>query len=225
MLDVSREARSVYLCNRGAPVLGDLPSNIEQLPSIDVVETDGTVCFTNNEKRHVDSVILCTGYHYTFPFLTEECGIRVEDRRIVPLYKHTFNSLYTSMAVMGVNFRVVPFPYFDLQVRWILSVWSGEKQLLSSTAEMVAASDLDYHERLEKGLPPHHAHCLGPLQWDFYRELAEMSGSEPLDPVLQMLYEETRMGRTTDLTNYKNVEFKIISRDKWARIDTREKHE
>lgn len=200
-------------------VLGDLPSNIEQLPSIDIVEKDGTVSFTNNEKRHVDSIILCTGYDYTFPFLTDECGIRVEDRRIISLYKHTFNSLYPSMAFMGVNFRVVPFPYFDLQVRWILSVWSGEKHL-PSTAEMAAASDLDYRERLEKGFPLHHAHRLGPLQWDFYRELAEMSGRQPLDPVLQMLYEETSEKRTTDLTNYKNAEFKIIGRDKWTRIDT-----
>ena len=225
MLDVAREARSVYMCNRSAPVLGDLPSNIEQLPSINTIETDGTICFTNDEKRHVDSIILCTGYNYTFPFLTEEGGIRVEDRRIVPLYKQTFNSLYPSMAIMGVNFTVVPFPYFDLQARWILSIWSGEKHL-PSTAEMIQASDLDYQKRLEMGFPPHHAHRLGPLQWDFYRELAEMGGSEPLGPVLQMLYEESGKGRATDLTNYKNVEFKIISRDKWARIGTtKESHE
>ena len=28
-------------------------------------------------KEKVDSIILCTGYEYKFPFLTPECGIQV----------------------------------------------------------------------------------------------------------------------------------------------------
>ena len=37
----------------------------------------------------MDTILLCTGYHYTFPFLSPECGVNVsEDERVTPLWKH-----------------------------------------------------------------------------------------------------------------------------------------
>ena len=175
------------------------------------------MCFVNGKERCPDSIILCTGYDYAFPFLTEESGIRVENKRIMRLYKHTFNVVHPSMAIMGVNFNVTPFPYFDLQAVWIRSVLSRQKQL-PLMAEMIQDSDQDYQSRLQEGLPPHYAHRLESKQWTFYNELAQLGGSKPLDPVIQKLYEEATNGRWNNLTTYRNKNYKILSREEW--IDT-----
>nr|XP_053628201.1 uncharacterized protein LOC128685584 isoform X2 [Cherax quadricarinatus] len=55
------------------------------------------------------------GYLFAFPFLSEECGITVEDNVVKPLYKHIINTKYTSMAFIGIPFRVCNFPLFDFQ--------------------------------------------------------------------------------------------------------------
>lgn len=217
-LELSDYATSVYLCNIGPTVPSTLPSNVEQLPAIASIQSDGTVCFVNGKERCADSIVLCTGYHYSFPFLTEESGIRVENKRIMRLYKHTFNVVHPSMAIMGVNFQVTPFPYFDLQALWILSVWSGQKQL-PLTTEMIQDSDQEYQSRLEEGLPPHYAHRMGSKQWAFFNELAHLGGSEPLNPVIRMLYDEAAKGRRYNLTTYRSKNYKILSKEKWIEIN------
>lgn len=217
MLEVSHHAMAVYLCNCRSQLRSKLPSNVEELPAIEFIRSDGTVQFVSGDVRQADSIIVCTGYEYEFPFLTEESGIRVKNKRIFPLYKHTFNATHPSMAIIGISLIVLPFPYFDLQVRWVLSVWSGEKKLPSS-ADMIKDSDEDFRKRLERGYPPHYAHKLGSLQWDFFNELAEMGGSKPLDPVIQSLYEESTRGKEFELCTYKNDQYEVVSKDKWIRV-------
>ena len=217
-LDLSHHATYVYLCNTGPLITCTLPSNVEQLPAINAVQPDGVVKFVNGAERQVDTIILCTGYDYAFPFLNEESGIQVENRRIMRLYKHTFNVVHPSMAFVGVNFHVNPWPLSELQVLWILSVWSGEKQL-PSTSQMMHDSDLDYQSRLQAGLPLHFAHELGSKQWAFCDELAQLGGSKPLPRVIHMLYEKVRKERGNDLTNYRNAEYRIVSDDKWIKVD------
>lgn len=57
------------------------------------------------------------GYEFTFPFLSPECGIRVVNNRVVPLYKHTLHRDRPSMALIGIPYCVVPFVVFHYQVR------------------------------------------------------------------------------------------------------------
>ena len=216
MLDLANHANTVYLCNWGSKISCKLPENIEQLPAISSVRGDGMVCFVNQEERKVDSIILCTGYEYEFPFLAKEAGIQVENNRIISLYKHTFNALHPSMAIIGMTFPVLTWPLIDLQVQWVNSVWSGDKEL-PSIADMCRDSEEDYQQRLDRGIPPHFAHSLeGDLQWEFKKELAQMAGISPQPPVLQSLFEETfDKIRLQDLVNYKNREYEIVAQDKW----------
>ena len=53
-------------------------------------------------------MILATGYHYTFPFLAPECGVKVDmDNRVVqPLYKHLISIANPSLAFVGLPFNV-----------------------------------------------------------------------------------------------------------------------
>lgn len=220
IIDLADHAHDVFLSNRGDPVTCPLPSNVTEMPALKEVLPDGHVVFSNGETRKIDSIILATGYLYSFPFLNKDSGLEVLDRkRVFPLYKHTVNARHPSCAVIGVNFNVVPFPYFDLQVRWVLSIWKGDK-LLPPKHEMIKSDRDTYQQRLQQGLPPHKAgHQLGPIQWDFYRELAELGGNEPLEPIYEMLYNESGKGRKNDLMNYKKANFVVLGKDQFTRVE------
>lgn len=220
ILDLSTCARQVYLCNRGPSLVCPIPDNVEELSDIAEVGADGVVHFTDGKKRLVDSIILATGYMYSFPFLSEEAGVKVKSgKRVTPLYKHTFNPIHPSMAFIGLNFGFNPFPYFDYQVRWVLAVWAGDKSL-PSLEEMIKDDDDWYESRLQSGLPPHKAgHFLGSAQWDMIYLLAKLGGNRPLDPVMEKLYKEITRERTENLMQYKNNNYTVLGEDKWARIE------
>lgn len=220
IIDLAGHAQKVWLSNRGSPITCPLSNNVSELPAIKEVLPDGHVVFSNGETRKADCIILATGYLYSFPFLNEESGLEVLDgKRVFPLYKHTINARHPSSAVVGVNFSVVPFPYFDLQVRWVLSIWKGDK-LLPSEQKMIKSVEETYQGRLRQGLPPHKAgHQLGSAQWDFYRELAALGGNDPLEPFYEMLYNESAKGRKDNLMNYKKANFVVLGKDKFDRLE------
>ena len=85
---------------------------------------------------------------------------------------------------------------------------------------MIKSDEETYQKRLRQGLPPHRAgHHLGPAQWDLYRELAVLGGNEPLDPLYEMLYNESAIGRKNNLMNYKKANFIVLGKDKFARLE------
>ena len=97
-------------------------------------------------------------------------------------YKHTFNAVHPSIAIIGVYFGVVPFPAFYLQVQWVLSVWRGDKKL-PDTQEMLRDIEETYEDRLREGHPPHlvgHYLGTGNTQWELFGQFAEFGGVEPL---------------------------------------------
>lgn len=220
ILDLSTLARQVYLCNRGPSLTCLIPENVEEMSGIAEIGSDGMVHFTDGKTKLVDSIVLATGYNYSFPFLSDEAGIKIiGGKRVTPLYKHTFNSIHPSLAFIGINFGYVPFPCFDYQVRWVLSVWAGDKSL-PSMEDMVKDDELWYQSRLQTGLPPHRAgHYLGAAQWDLFDLFAKLGGNEPLAPVMEMLYNEVAYERLNNLMKYKDNKYMILNGDKWARIE------
>ena len=54
-----------------------------------------------------EAVILATGYHYNFPFLTPECGVSVENRVVQPLYKHLISIANPSLSFIGLPVQVL----------------------------------------------------------------------------------------------------------------------
>ncbi len=211
IIDLATQARVVYLSSRVTPK-SKVPENVENVSSISELKEDGCVRFENGEERSVDCVVLATGYLYSFPFLSEESGIKVvEGKRVTHLYKHTFNVAHPSMAVVGVNYGFIPFPTFDLQVQWILRVWRGEN-VLPLKQEMFVDVDAVYKSRLQDGLPPHRAgHYLGDKRWEFNEQLSQLGGIEPPPPVVRPLYDLVREQRACDVAHYKDFSFTIIN--------------
>lgn len=60
---------------------------------------------------------LFTGYSYSYPFLSVESGIHVDDNFVQPLFKHIFNIEHPTMAFIGIPVTFVSyFHLFDIQV-------------------------------------------------------------------------------------------------------------
>ena len=207
-LDVATEASHVVLSNRKSLLACPLPSNVEQFVEVERVLASGIVVFKDGRQLSPDAIITCNGYDFSFPFLDDGCGVSVSNRMIHPLYKHVFNSTHPSMAFIGVNITVLPFPYFDLQARWMFSVWTGVSKL-PLTKEMVAICEQDWGKLDAAGTPRRYAHRLASIQWDYYREVALMGANQPMDHVIQDLYTTIYKYRATDLIGYKDYQFVV----------------
>jgi hypothetical protein len=82
------------------------------------VLNDGTVL------EGVDVLVFCTGYHYRFPFL--DAGlIGVEDNWVSPLYQDLLHVDHPTLAFIGIPFKVVPFPLFEVQAGWFARLLAG----------------------------------------------------------------------------------------------------
>lgn len=75
------------------------------------------------------------GYEYRFPFLeggtlSEVAGVSVEDNAVHPLYLDIFPpSTGASLSFIGLPWKVVPFPQFEVQARVIARALSGAAPL------------------------------------------------------------------------------------------------
>lgn len=73
-------------------------------------------------------VLICfvLGYKFTFPFLSIDCGLCVDDGYFVhPLYKHVININRPTMAIVGLQICAYTMMY-DLQARLCLRYWNNE---------------------------------------------------------------------------------------------------
>lgn len=88
---------------------------------------DNSVVFHNcPEEEPIDTVVFCTGYAISFPFL-EESVVRVENKH-ASLYKYVFPTHLQkpTLAVLGL---IKPFgsilPVSEMQARWVSRVFKG----------------------------------------------------------------------------------------------------
>ncbi len=214
MLDITKHAKVVYLSSRREYLKTKVPDNMEWLPDVSELKENGRVCFENGEERSVDCVVLATGYLYSYPFLSEESGIKVvEGKRVADLYKHTFNVTHPSMAVVGVNTGYIPFPSSDLQVQWILAVWSGA-MILPPKPEMIQEIEDIYKSRLEEGLSAQKAgHYLQEKQWELYDQFASLGGLKPMPPVIKKLYNTVCQIRKHQIMDFRENNYQVDGED------------
>ena len=219
-LDLWDSAQAVYLSHYRKPFTCKLPDNLEQHQVIKEVFDDGRVLFQDGRTKQADCIIFCTGYNFSFPFLTDDCDITVKDNRVTHLYKHLFNINHPSMSFIGLGIRICPFPQFSLQAQSVVSVLSG-KVSLPSKEEMLSEEEKEFKEKMSKwDNKTHYAHFLGPQQWDYNNELAKFAKCEPMHPIVKDLYEYTWIFRVNDLMGYKDKEFKATSNSTWVELES-----
>ncbi|KAI8609641.1 hypothetical protein BC830DRAFT_1149610 [Chytriomyces sp. MP71] len=183
--DLAREiashcpATTVHVSDRSLPASHSstttASANLHHHPAIQMLTPTGVV-FTNAPTPiPIDAILYCTGYAYSFPFLTAPTHVSPSGRHVRPLFKHLFSIPDASLAFLGLPYTVIPFPLMEMQAQWIAAVWLGEAPLPSrEEQEAWLAADLSAKAAADSGRDGDNDtryHFLGPAQWALYEEM------------------------------------------------------
>lgn len=191
---------------------------MHQAPGIKKLLKNSVVFNDGSQVDEVDLVLCCTGYHFSFPFLSEECALKITDERLTPLYKHLIHTQFPSLSFIGIGKVICPFPQFHCQVLFALAVLDGSLKL-PSKKEMDEDTHADFQARLKDGLLPRYAHHMGPRQWDYNNELARMAGFTPIAPVVENLYSAVHNSRGRNLIGYKSERYELTGPESFKTLE------
>lgn len=182
-LELTKVAEEVHLCINRPTVeaaeaivgagLGKALANRANLhlhPQVDRMQADGRVVFADGSSVVADTVIYCTGYTYSFPFLETDGRVTVDDNRVGPLFEHVFPpSLAPSLSFVGIPNRVIVPLFMEVQARWVAQVLSG-RRTLPSEEEMLRSVDEYNRARELAGVPKRRTHDVDLDYCDNYGE-------------------------------------------------------
>lgn len=210
-IDIARDlgsvAASIYQSSRGG--MYDLPSHllpdnaarVGGVKSFDVLDSSelvdggsipGTITLVSGEKLcNIHQVILCTGYHVSFPFMKqyhadalrpEEANeeVLVTDGQVTHnLHKDIWYIPDPTLAFMGVPYHTATFTLFEFQAMGLAAVFSGEV-LLPLMEEMRK----EYRERVKRKGAGRTLHSLKDygLEAGYVNELVDMVNEGLLVP-------------------------------------------
>ncbi|KAK3046842.1 hypothetical protein LTS18_013273, partial [Coniosporium uncinatum] len=141
-LDISGQIATVsatplLLSQKGESKMGGGASNstIETVPVItELIPSTRSVRFSNGRIEHdVDSIVFCTGYLYTAPFLTNPSItpplVHREGTRMQNIYQHLFYTPHPTLAMMTLPQKIIPFPVAEAQASVLARVYAGRLPL------------------------------------------------------------------------------------------------
>lgn len=207
--EIAQRAKKVFWSNHLTPPKVVSAQNVVQKTDVQHFDEEGAT-FVNGSRETFDDVVYCTGYRYTFPFLSVDCGVFCDDNYVRPLYKHCVSINSPSMAMIGLPFLCCPFQMFDLQIRFSLTFMTGRKAL-PSRDEMRQDTDREMNGKWQSGVKRSKAHALGKGHQDkYYAELASTAAILPLKPFVCKMYDQNRLHVERDLANYRRYKFTLL---------------
>ncbi|XP_064543263.1 senecionine N-oxygenase [Drosophila montana] len=180
--------------------------------------TEKGAYFMDGSYQEFDIVFFCTGYKYSFPFLSVSSGIYVEDNCVQMLYKQCINIRNPTMAFIGLPFYVCAAQMMDIQARFVLSYFFGTNKLLSRT-EMTADTLQSMQKLWARGYKKRQAHMLGIDQMQYFTELAETAQIGNIKPVMAKLHNESSNCFNENLINFREDIFKIIDSETFIKLN------
>ncbi|XP_068655481.1 flavin-containing monooxygenase FMO GS-OX-like 9 [Aristolochia californica] len=210
--DVSMElvgvAKEVHLSAKSMEISEGLSKIISKTPSfhihqqINSLHEDGRVSFSDGSWITADTIIFCTGYSYTFPFLDTKGIVAVDDDRVEPLFEHTFPpSLAPSLSFVGIP-RKILFSFFEVQARWIAQVLS-KKRALPSWDEMMK-SIKDFYQSMEAaGVPKHKTHDVA--SFEYCNKYGEYCDYPPIEQWKKEIVWATLKNADANLESYREA--------------------
>ena len=107
---------------------------IKVKPGIESIN-ESTVHFTNGSyAENVNTIVLCTGYQRSFPFLPNDLIPIEKNGKFIPLYKGIFTPKFcSSLAFIGMFTVSGPLVYtMEMQARYAAQVFRGDVVLPNS---------------------------------------------------------------------------------------------
>ncbi|KAG7239095.1 hypothetical protein INR49_030027 [Caranx melampygus] len=217
-IELAKVGAQVILSHRRPYLTFPLPSEIRQSSPVEAVQDDGSIRFQDGFVTWADVLIFCTGYNFRYPFLdAEQLNLEIEDHMVSPLYRFLMPPAFPSLFLIGICKIICPFPHFNCQVQFALSVLDGSVSL-PSRAEMEDEVHQQLQEKLERGIQWRHLLVLDKDQWEYCQKLANAASFTPLPPVVRSLYEEVWRQRQIHPQNYRSLNYKLISDTEWELI-------
>jgi hypothetical protein len=211
-LELERSGVDVVLSHANGDGLSKYGGRVPEVAPVVRCLSDSSVVLENGDIiPNVDELLLCTGYSYNFPFLTEECGLRVtEDTRAVNgLFMHCLSAAHPTLAVIGMVFKVVPFPLFEDQAAFAAALLQARVPFDVSQGAMAMLLFLERKGR-DPTEPEKYLHCLNDRQWEYRRTLAGWSGRRMPTESVKEVYNDSRTARANNPITYRNREYKIL---------------
>lgn len=196
------------------------PGNIHLVADVKELTETG-VCLVDGTSYSVDSILYCTGFHYSFPFLSTDCGISVDDNYVSPLYKQLININFPTMAFIGLNYHLCIQLVMDLQARYCTKFWSTNRAF-PSKEEMLAESRKDLETRLAMGWKKRHAHRLWDLHDEYNKSLADMAEIPGIAPVYLKIYFDAMGELRKKYGTYRAAKYRIIDEDSYEKVEAEE---
>ncbi|KAK4526897.1 hypothetical protein GAYE_SCF29G4815 [Galdieria yellowstonensis] len=208
--EIRRVASKVSLCHRKCAVRKTLSDNLEECPTIEYLDKDGKVYLADKSTLQVDVLLLCTGYEYDFPFLDSSCEVSVQDNVVFPVYRHLIHAKYPTMSFVGLPIRILPFPLFDYQTRYLAAVYRGRCEL-PSCDKMLAEQQQQISLLESKGCKKYY-HFFADKQWEYCRELADLADGPTLSCAVQQVYEDAAKFRKKEPEKYRRRKYVIYGK-------------
>lgn len=185
-VDLSREiggvAAALYWCADAFAALPEAARGagaVQRLPGIEALRPDGRIVLQDGTVLDdVDVLVFCTGYCYRFPFLDADL-VHVDDNWVSPLYQDLLHADHPTLGFIGIPFRVVPFPLFEVQARWFARLLTGAFVLPPADARRGEAADRAAALRAA-GTSQRHFHRRQLDCYEYLDALADQSGTPRL---------------------------------------------
>lgn len=122
-------AKSITVSHRTAPMGHDWPDNWAEVPLLTKVDGN-TAHFKDGSSRHVDAVLLCTGYQHHFPFMAEDLRLKTANRlATADLYKGVAWVDNPALFYLGMQDQWFTFNMFDAQAWWVRDAIMGRIEM------------------------------------------------------------------------------------------------
>lgn len=139
-----------------------------------IVTKDQCEVITNTgQSIIVDEIIFCTGYHYDFPFLSEDI-ISTQDNIVSPLFEQLLHKNYLNLAFIGLPWKTIPFILSESQAIFLAEFWQNN---ISSIAIIKNLQDNQNYQTSDKDTLRYH-HMLGDQQWNYNLNLLNLVGQK-----------------------------------------------
>jgi trimethylamine monooxygenase len=133
-------ARSVTITYRTEPMGFSWPEGIEEVPLLARMEGN-TAHFIDGSTRHIEAIVLCTGYRHSFPFIDDALRLRTANELYPPnLYRGVFWLDDPRMMYLGMQDQYYTFSLFDVEAFTARDFVLGRSSLPSRET---MASDID----------------------------------------------------------------------------------
>ncbi|CAG9766255.1 unnamed protein product [Ceutorhynchus assimilis] len=219
-LQVSTVAEHVTLSHHVPErIKTEYPPNVYMKPDVQQIVGFDKVEFVDGSCCCYDAILFCTGYRYSFPFLSDSCGLTVDDYHVRPLYKHMIHIDRPTMCFIGVPYDVCTFLMFDLQARYVCKYLTGDMDL-PSKEEMRLHTEKDVEDRIVKGYTKRQMHRMGagPNQQAYYDDLGQEANIATIPSVMVKIWDAGVHRLLSDLIRFRGDKYRIVDENNFVQV-------